>query len=168
MSRKAKKRVRLNVIDVLIIILAVALIATVVYRIYTGTNDKISPSQSKYVITFECEDEISSLVNYLKSGKAVYIANSETLLGHMYSPEGKLGSAYVVSVHGENGETENGDLSYQKAHICGYMKMNSEAVKSSLGGHYSIGEINVTVGSRLEVYTEETTFTLVIKSIDPK
>lgn len=168
MSTKTKRRVRLNVIDVLIIILAVALIATVIYRIYTGINDKTSPSQSKYVITFECDDEIASIVDYLKSGKAVYLENSGTLLGHMYSPDGKLGSAYVVSVHGENGESVNNDFSYQRAHICGFMKMNSEAVKSSSGGHYSIGEINVTVGSRLKVYTEDTTFTLVVKSIDPK
>jgi hypothetical protein len=163
MSTKTKKKVRLNVIDVLIIILAIALIATVVYRIYTGVSDKTSPSQSKYIMTFECEDEYSSLVEYLDSGKAVYFASNGTLLGNMCVFSGNADSAYVVDV-----DPTSDSFSYEKAHIRGYMKMSGEAIKSASGSYYSIGDVNVTVGSRIEVYTNEAVFTLVVKSIDPK
>ena len=166
MSEKAKKKVRLNVIDILIIFLVIALIATVVYRLYTGINHKTSAASSKYVITFQTDDQYDSMVSYLSEGKAVYFLDNGQLLGNMYTPSDKNAPAYAIgSIPSENEEEEH---SYKRVSIKGYIKMSSEAVKSASGGHYSIGEINVTVGSRIEVYTDEATFTLVVKSIDPK
>lgn len=163
MSEKAKRKVRLNVIDILIIILVIALIATVVYRIYTGIDNKASPEGGKYVITFETDGHYSNLVDYLTAGKAVYFANNGQLLGKMHTPDGASGAAHVA------GNSESGNSSsYEKALIQGYIIMSSDTVKAATGNHYSIGEINVTVGSHIEVYTNETVFTLVVKSIDPK
>ena len=163
MRAKTKKKVRLNVIDVLIIILTIALIATVVYRIYTGISDKTSPSKSKYIVTFECEDEYSSLVNYLEAGKAVYFASNGTLLGNMCVYAGNTAPAFVV-----DDNSASNSFSYERAHIRGCLKMSGEAIKSASGSYYSIGDVNVTVGSRIEVYTNEAAFTIVVKSIDPK
>ena len=167
MSEKTKKRVRLNVIDVLVIILVIALIATVVYRLYTGIDNKISPASSKYVITFEADDQYNSLTEYLSNGKAVYFASNGQLLGKMYTPSGKSAPACIVEDDAASDQRQN-DFTYEKVCIEGYMKMSSEAIKSTSGEHYSIGEINVTVGSRIDVYTNETVFTLTVKSIDSK
>lgn len=167
MSEKTKKRVRLNVIDILIIILVIALIATVVYRVYAGINKKISPASSKYVITFEADDQYDSMIGYLKDGKAVYFLQNGQLLGTMYTPDGKESCAYALGFSASSeGEDELHD--YRRVDVRGYIKMSSEAVKASSGGHYSIGEINLTEGSHIDVYTNEAAFTLVVKSIDPK
>jgi len=154
-----KKKVKINVIDVLIILLVIVLIATVVYRVYTGINDKTSSSKSRYVITFECNDVYDSLAKYLTDGKAVYLESNGTLLGHIHRNDDAALTVFGESV---------GKGAYSMVSLRGYIKMSSEAVKSSSAGYYSIGDINVTVGSCIEVYTNETSFTLTVKSIDAK
>ena len=158
-----KKKVRFNVIDVLIIFLVVALIATVVYRVYTGVNEGTASSQGKYVITFESDSEYDSIVDYLKKGTAVYFADSGKLLGQMYAPNSKTPAVSVISEQdGKSG------LDYSLVAIRGYILMSGETVKVSGAGYYSIGGTNVTVGSTINVYTNEAEFTLVVKSIDTK
>ena len=166
MSDKTKKKIKINVIDVLIVLLVIALIATVVYRVYTGVNDKTSSSRSKYVVTFECTD-YNSLADYLDNGDAVYFADSGKLLGHMYTPKGAEGAAFVVQAD-EADAGDKKDFTYTIETIRGYIKLTSEAVRSSAADYYSIGDVNVTVGSTIEVYTNEAQFTLTVKSIDAK
>ncbi len=160
-----KKKAKFNVIDVLIIFLVVVLIATVAYRVYTGINDKTSPSRSQYVITFDCDGEYNSIVNYLTQGKAVYLASNGKLLGHMYAPN-ENGSAYITSANSD-GESSNA-ASYDKVSIRGYISMSSETVKIAAGNYYSIGDVNLSVGSTINVYTNDAEFTLTVKSIDAK
>ena len=167
MGEKTKKKVKLNVIDILIIILVIALIATVVYRVYTGISKKTSPASSKYVITFEIDSQYDSMIGYLKEGKAIYFLENGQLLGNMYTPADKDAPAYAMG--GSAFVEDEGEVhDYRKVDVCGYIKMSSEAVRSQSGDYYSIGEINLTVGSCVEVYTNEATFTLIVKSIDPK
>jgi hypothetical protein len=165
MTEKTKRKVKINVIDILIILLVVALIATVIYRVYTGVNDDKSPMSSKYVITFECED-YNSLVSYLKKGEAVYFAENGRLLGNMYAPKGSEGAAFVVADDERDGNKK--DFTYTVETIRGYISLTGDAVKSKTADYYSIGDMNVTVGSIIEVYTNEAQFTLTVKSIDAK
>ncbi|MBE6583436.1 MAG: DUF4330 family protein [Ruminococcaceae bacterium] len=167
-DKTKKKKVRLNVIDVLIILLVIALIATVVYRVYTGINNKTSPVSSKYVITFECDDAYDSMLQYLDKGTAVYFADSGKLLGHMYAPEANGEAVYVIDKDAEDPSKSANKLSYTKVTMRGYITMSSETVKVKSAGYYSIGETNVSVGSRINVYTNDAVFTLTVKSIDSK
>ena len=68
---KKKERKRLNVIDVVIILLLVALVGTAGFRIYTEVTSGESSKQSNIVVTFEAEVEDEGIINYLKSGNAV-------------------------------------------------------------------------------------------------
>ena len=43
--------------------------------------------------------------------------------------------------------------------------MNSETVKVKSGNYYSIGDTNFTVGSVIEVYTDDAIFTLKVAKI---
>lgn len=167
MSGKTKKnKVRLNVIDVLIIILVVALLATVGYRVYTGISSKTYASTGKYVITFECDGEYNSTIKYLSKNEAVYFAGNGELLGRIYLPADKTSAIYEIKP--EKQEDAKKGTSYELIDFGGYILMNNEAVKASSGGYYSIGEMNVSVGSTIDVYTNDTEFTVTVKSISAK
>ena len=71
-NNKSKKRI--NVIDIIIILLVLALVGTVVYRVYSSINDGSTKKGSDYIVTFECDSEYHTMIEYLKNGKAVYIA----------------------------------------------------------------------------------------------
>ena len=161
---KKKSKIRLNVIDVMIILLVIALIATVVYRIYTGVNEKTSGATSKYVMTFECDSEYRSMLDYLTTGKAVYFAHDGKLLGHLYDPnkDDSVGAVYEAT---DIEVTSVGTGDYKKTKLCGQLRMSAETISVKTGGYYAIGERNVTVGSKIEVYTNEAIFTLTVREI---
>ena len=71
MSDNRKIRRKINVIDVIIILLVLALIGTGVYKVYSEITKGTSSKQGNYVVTFECDSEFKNLVKYLKSGDAV-------------------------------------------------------------------------------------------------
>ncbi len=164
MSGQAKKaKLRLNVIDVMIILLVVALIATVVYRVYTGVTEKTTNKGSKYTVTFECDSEYKSMLKYLASGQAVYFESDGRLLGYLDDPntDDSVGAVYEhepISATVGTGE-------YKKTSMRGQLRLNPEAVKVKTGGYYAIGERNITEGSKIDVYTNETCFTLTVLSI---
>ncbi len=165
MSEKSnKKKVKLNVIDVLIIFLVIALVGTISYRVYMGISNKTSASRSQFVITFECNEEYNSMIKYLTDGKAVYFSDSGKLLGHMYAPDEK-GASYIIENETAGGDIASSSFSYDTVPLRGFIKMSSETVKASVGSYYSIGDTNLSVGSRVEVYTNEAEFTLTVKSI---
>lgn len=166
-SGKSKKR--LNVIDVLIILLVVALIATVAYRIYAGVSEKRSSLQSRYFITFECDSEYNSMLKYLTGGKAVYFCSNGELLGYLYDADKEDGIDAVYEI--KSGDSSNAELSdetmytYRKVRLAGWIKLDSEAVKVRNGGYISINGSNITEGSVISVFTDETEFTLKVIGI---
>ena len=161
---KKRSKIRLNVIDVMIILLVIALIATVGYRIYAGVTEKSSNVSSKYVMTFECDSEYISMIKYLSAGKAVYFEHDGKLLGYLYdaNKDDETGAVYVSAT---DGTASVGTGDYKKNKLCGQLRMNPETVSVKTGGYYAIGERNVTVGSTIEVYTNEASFTLTVKEI---
>lgn len=166
-SGKSKKR--LNVIDVLIILLVVALVATVAYRIYAGVSEKRNGLQSRYIVTFECDSEYSSMLKYLTVGKAVYFCSSGDLLGYLYDADKEDGIDAVYEI--KNGDSANSESSdgaaydYHKVRFTGQLKLDSETVKVRNGGYFSIGGSNITEGSVISVFTDEAEFTLRVISI---
>ena len=183
-NNKTKKRI--NVIDVIIILLVLALIGTVVYRVYSVINDGSSKKGSNYIVTFECDSEYNTMIEYLTNGKAVYLVSNKSLLGYIYDdPDDNESAVYeLVSDLPESTErdSEGADANtesesetateakvvdvYQKVRLSGKLKLSSEAAKAKDGDYYTINGRNITVGSTLEVYTNEAVFILTVKSID--
>lgn len=181
---------RFNVFDVVILLLVIALIVTFIYRIYVGVDKISGNSEAKYVMSFECDAEYANILKYLKDSDAVYFEFDGTLLGYLYAgDEDEHGAVFQIvddiptfangsesSTDGTESGTESAptdntvDLSIQKnkyeiIKIGGQISLNSETVKVKNGGYYVIGDINVTEGSVINVYTETAEFTIMVKNI---
>lgn len=155
-NNKTKKRI--NVIDVIIILLVLALIGTVVYRVYSVINDGSSKKGSNYIVTFECDSEYNTMIEYLTNGKAVYLVSNKSLLGYIYDdPDDNESAVYeLVSDLPESTErdSEGADANtesesetateakvvdvYQKVRLSGKLKLSSEAAKAKDGDYYTI------------------------------
>jgi hypothetical protein len=57
------------------------------------------------------------------------------------------------------------DQFYHLVRLGGQLALNSETVKVKNGNYYSIGDTNFTVGSVIEVYTDDAVFTLKVAKI---
>ena len=57
------------------------------------------------------------------------------------------------------------DQFYHLVRLGGQLALNSETVKVKNGNYYSIGDTNFTVGSVIEVYTDDAVFTLKVGKI---
>ena len=166
-----KDRKKINAFDIAIILLLICLIGTFGYRIYEGVAGDSSKKVSEYVIEFECKD-YNSLVQYLGAGSEVYLVANGELLGYLYAEEGDArGAAYTLpeteSDVTEEVETVEENLPiYKEVGIGGKIRLGSDAVKVKNGNYYSIGGINLTDGSVVEVYNENAVFTITVKNID--
>ena len=172
--KKAKTIRRFNVFDVIVILLVIVLIASFVYRIYVGV-DKIpgQSSRAKYAISFECDAEYNSLLEYIQAGDAVYFDHDGTLLGYLYARDDNEGGA-VYEITGttpdtvesaEDVEADDTVVEYEKIKIGGSIKLNVDTVKAKNGNHYVIGDTNISNGSVIKVYTEKATFTITVKDV---
>ena len=157
--KKKRERKKINAFDVVIILLILCLIATFAYKIYDGVADPTMKKDAKYTLTFKCDDEYISLAKYLEDGEAVYFEKNGELLGNLYKDSA---NAQLITVTGVS-EGESGN--YDKAILSGKLKLNANAVSVGSGNYYTVGDINVAVGSEINVYTEDTVFTLKVVSI---
>lgn len=156
--KKKRERKRINAIDVAIILLILCLIATFAYKVYDGVADPTTKKDSKYVVSFVC-DEYTSVAKYLENGEAVYFEKNGELLGNLFA---ESTTAPAVSV---SGEATGEDGVYEKATLSGKLKLNANAVAVSSGNYYTVGEMNIAPGSEIRVFTEDTVFTLKVVSI---
>lgn len=162
-NKKARRKI--NVIDVVIILLVLALIGTAVYKVFTEISKKQLVKHSKYIVTFECDEEYNSLIKHLKSGDAVYFSANGTLLGYIYDAPGDEKGAVYELVSGEEALDADGDSVYEKVRLGGMMKLASNAVKVKNGAYYTVENVNISKGSTIKVYTEKAVFTLTVKDI---
>ncbi len=96
MAKGHRSKNKLNAFDIAVILLLVALVATVLYQMFVTVSEADSQSKAKYIMEFECEEEYDSLLRYVKEGDAVYFANGG-LLGFMYSNEDyENGAIYTI------------------------------------------------------------------------
>ena len=208
MANNQKQRKGINAFDAVVILLLLCLVATFAYRIFTGFGEsEDGVSGSKYVMEFQCDGEYNSILRYLQSGDAVYLASDGKLLGYLYTgSEYENGAIYEIAgagagartmvietseeegalptetVGAEDGavEIESGandgyylptpslpaaDQFYHTVRLGGQLALNSETVKVKSGNYYSIGDTNFTVGSVIEVYTDDAIFTLKVAKI---
>lgn len=175
---KMKKRrdKRITALDVVIVLLVIGLIATFAYRVYDGIADPGFKKDSKYTLSFVCNEEYNSLAKYLEDGEAVYIASTGELLGNLYAKKagepvitvsgGSVGVTPEVGT-GDESSTESAEVLYEKVVLSGNIKLSPDTDVVSAGNYYTVGGINVVGGSIIEVYTEDAVFTLTVASITP-
>lgn len=175
-----KKKYAFNVFDVFIILLVIILIASAVYRISQTSAEKANQDNPVYTVYFECDGEYESLAKYLSDGEEVYIKSTGELLGYIYKSADMLGDTAIhVKDDGTQApmeepteakpkaESETADL-YERVDFVGKLKLNGNAVKGREGSYYTVEELNITVGSVIEVYTDDTEFTIIVKQIADK
>lgn len=176
MSENQKKSGRgITAFDILVILLVLCLAATVVYRVYTETTNDKAGITSKYMIEFECED-YDSLAKYLEAGESVYLSSNGRLLGELYKGWNEtqaISVEYLDTEATEQTTSETGaeqledetGISYRIAKMTGKLKLNTDVTASKEGNYYSLGEINFSKGSVINVYTEDAEFTITITNI---
>ena len=98
-STQEKKRV--NPFDVVVVLLVICLLVSLGYRVYVGIADETNRNVSEYVIEFESKD-CKSILSYLSSGTAVYMASNGELLGYLYASEDSLSMYSFNQVCGDS------------------------------------------------------------------
>ena len=159
--KKKRERKKINAFDVVIILLILCLIVTFAYKMYDGIADPTFKKDSKYVVTFKCDDEYISLAKYLENGEAVYFEKNGELLGNLYAENNGASAVAVANSSAEEGEAN----AYAKAELSGKLKLNANAVEVNAGNYYTIGDMNVAAGSEIRVFTDDTVFTLKVVNI---
>ena len=163
MSNVAKKnKNKINVIDVVIILLVLSLVGTAAYRIYSEITKNISSKKSNIILEFECEAAYDSILGYVKNGEAVYLSSDGTLLGYLYKSDGATNALEVITDDTDNSEG-NANIGVK---LRGTLKLSADARESQNGGYYVINGNNITKGSTLDVYTETTVMRIVVKSME--
>lgn len=152
-----KERKRLNVIDVVIIFLLVAIVGTAGYKIYTEVTDGRSSRQSNIFVVFEAEVEDEGILNYLGSGSEVYLASDKSLVGNLYdgNADDGVGAVYKAGV------ADNGRIILR-----GALRLTGNAYKAENGEYYVVNNRNISVGTMLDVYTDKAVVKITVKSIE--
>ncbi len=159
--KKKRERKKVNPFDVVVILLILCLVGTLGYRVYQGVADPSFQKDSKYVVTFECDEEYRSVVKYLENNEAVYFSANGELFGNLYAEQP---DSDLISVITED-DAEDTSYLYEKVKFTGKLKLNADAVFVSGGNYYTVGDINFSNGSVIEVYTEDTVFTVKVTGI---
>ncbi len=167
-----KKRIRINPFDVVIVLLILCLLATFGYRIYNGVEEKSDSKTSNYVLTFACDQSVSSLADYLKKGTPVYLSANNEVLGYIYDGKNSV-TVNVITEETSSDNIENTDdvqdmgekSPYERAEIHGKIHLSEDVQVYKNGVYYTIKNVNFSVGSKLTVFTEEASFTLTVQSV---
>lgn len=168
-----KKRFSFNVLDVFIILLVVVLIASVAYKVSQNMDKDAKKDNTVYTVVFECE-EYETLAKYLSKGEKVYISTTGELLGYIHKSSDNVGPTALITIEEEpDAETPDAteptdtpvDDLYERVRFEGKLKLNGNTQKSVVGNYYTLEELNIAVGSKISVYTDDAEFTITVKQI---
>lgn len=166
-EKKGKERKKINPFDVVVILLVVCLLISFGYKIYAGFAGEVTANVSEYILEFEGES-CRSIFDYLGSGEAVYLSAGGELIGYFYAEEDDSnGHVYLLSDPLDEeqiaAEEEN---PYETVRFGGKIRLSANAVRVKNGDYFTLGDINLTKGSVIEVYTEKAAFTIMVKGFD--
>lgn len=175
MKNANKEKRRINAFDVLVIFLVICLLATFAYRVYEGLSKESDRGRSSYLVYFECKSEYDSLIKHLHAGDAVYFASTGELLGYLHADDGER-VLELITIGYEPDSTESNEISadeaeeeskksYGKVMLGGKIMMSGDTTKAYNANMLTIGSINVTEGSEINVYTANAEFTVTVISI---
>ncbi len=175
--KKKRERKKLNPFDVVVVLLILCLVGTLGYRVYEGVANPSFQKDSKYVVTFECDEEYNSVIKYLENNEAVYFSANGELFGNLYAEKSGDDIVSVITDADiddtETTETTDTDVTevedasdaYKYVKFAGKLKLNADAIFISGGNYYTVGEMNFNKGSVIEVYTEDAVFTIRVTGI---
>lgn len=172
--KKKRDRKTLNPFDVVVVLLILCLVGTLGYRVYEGVANPSFQKDSKYVVTFECDEEYNSVIKYLENNEAVYFSANGELFGNLYAEKtgddvvSVIADADIDDTEATEMETigiEDASDAYKCVKFTGKLKLNADAIFVSSGNYYAIGEMNFNKGSVIKVYTEDAVFTIRVTGI---
>lgn len=163
MEKTSKSRRRLNVIDVLIIMLVLALFATVGYRIYAQITENSDSKKSDYVVVFESDKEYRAMIDVLKNNEEVYFCSDGVLMGYLYDDK-RDDKALIYEIQNTAEDNVSGGI-YEEVSFGGMIALSNRVGTVKGSDYLVIGDRNISVGSRIEVYTETAIFTITVKDI---
>ena len=185
---------KINAFDIFVIFLVLCLLGTLIFRMYRGVARERNNEKAEFIMQFDCDEGFDSMSEYVKEGDRVYLSSSGTLLGYIIKDSENTGNALyenntVVTEQTSESASENAeeagtdtdrlnsadsekneelttmDMSYNVVSLSGEMRLNGNLQRSSGGNYFVLEDVNITVGSRLTVYTDNVEFTITVVDI---
>ena len=185
-KERAKKKFRINVFDILVIVLIIACIAGVVVRHTILERLESATSFAQYYVYFDAESVSYSSTVALENthddtegGNWVYLGDGITKVGYMTNGEGSsienltvtISDVYVKDADGKTVSAQYADIEKDKDRITYDVKdirVKCEGFVSSDSGSFLLnGKIYIAPGTVLNVQTKYGDFTLKVTAIEP-
>ena len=168
---KTQKRFwrRGNVLDVVILLLILAAIASIGYRYYTTTRAADADELDDYVITFRAEGVLPGVVDVLREEEALYLSGGETL-GTLERIPGAMDTAPVIS-QPTKATLQDSQGNYvsvarpDRAYLDVEGSVSCRGLQDEQGLFLLNGNKPVTPGQMLTVYTEKATMTVLVTAV---
>lgn len=148
-----KEKSRLNIFDVLIIVVVIACVAAIGVRVYFTTHAKTADESA--VITYEVYGIAEENAAEFAQGKKVYLQSNDAEIGIINTV---VKSASRVEAVEEDGSIAVVGDPYLIT-VTGKMTLYG---KTSDGGFFVGGQIPISLGSSVSVYTDRNMFTLTV------
>lgn len=149
----SKEKKRLNIFDVLIIVVVIACVAAIGVRVYFTTHAKRADESA--VITYEVQGISAENAAEFAQGKKIYLGSNDVEIG-MINTVVKSASR-VEAVEDDGSIAVVGDP--YLITVTGKMTLYG---KTSDGGFFIDGQTPISLGSSLSVYTDRNMFTLTV------
>lgn len=162
--KKNNGRFSINAFDVFVIILVLALIATIVYKAVDVINIGSVSDKKDYTVVFYAQDEYNTLENYLKNGDNVYLCDSGIYIGTIeyYMGEDVLYENIESDSSEAGSQAPTGE--YYKTNYYGRIKLCKDAYDNE-NGYITVEGFNIAKGAVLRVRTDKTEFEIKVTDI---
>ena len=157
-----------NVLDVAIVLLLIAAIATIGYRYYRSTNDSADADLKNVVITYEVVQAPASMAEAIQPAQAIYLQSAKTLLGTALDITLDQDSGTVFEVTKVFGETvdENGNpVTVEMPYVNLVGGVFCQGTVDENGTFLLDGRTPITPGQLVSVYTETVEYTFTVLTI---
>ncbi len=158
-ERRSKRRV--SVMDIVIILLALAAVAGIAFRVVSVIREGAPTSKGpRYVVEFSVDETPTDILQGMQAGDGVYLYESGAKLGYMGAYQQEDGRPYRVALTLTPG-TAKGTSTAVGEFICTDGEMTNGGLLVNAGGLY------LTPGTELTVCTERVLLTVTITEIRP-
>ena len=165
-SKKAWRRG--NVLDIAIVLLLIAAIATIGYRYYRSTNASNDADLNNFVITYEVVQAPVSMIEAIQPAQPIYLQSSQTRLGTALdiTVDQESGTIFEVTkvfgeVTNENGDPTTVEMPY--VNLVG--GVFCQGTLDENGTFLLDGRTPITPGQLVTVYTETVEYTFTVLTI---